>query len=116
MNMRLFFPLIRNNTHSIFESTYDSDNLNYQTTKDGRHFLEVETPGFNKGNLLVNFDITKSQLTIEGKHENRSIKKSYFLGENVSASDLKIELIDGILTIFIEKHKAKSSIIPIKIV
>lgn len=108
------FSSTRTNTSS-YRAYSTSDELIYQ----------IEAPGFNKNNLVVDFE--DSTITIKGEREIKGItekvdtvklNKSIALEtDGLELSKMKGEIVDGILTINIpfekvkEKKKSKISLI-----
>lgn len=65
-----------------------------QRNKDGNIEMEIEVPGFNKGNL--NVEISEGILTVEGKTDQRQIYKQFQLG---NVEDVNAIVKDGVLTL-----------------
>lgn len=88
--------------------------------KDEKRFYEIQVPGWKKEELKVTYDYLDKSLIIKGEKNNSekdvdvwhkiSFKKEMFIIQEkiesiLDPETIKIDLLDGILTISIEKHK-----------
>ena len=91
--------------------------------KDGQYILDINIPGYAKedvkvslynGTLTVSADHSSSaeEKSEDGKVIRRerftgSCKRSWYVGENVTDSDIKAAYKDGVLTISVPSEKQK---------
>ena len=91
--------------------------------KDGYYTLDVELPGYKKED--INMEIANGYLTIKAKHEVNdeekdtkgnlvrsersfgSCSRSFYVGSNIKASDIKARFENGILVITLPSEKQK---------
>jgi len=91
--------------------------------KDGYYTLEIELPGYKKED--VSMDIVDGMLTIKASHnvsqeekdskgnlvrsERRfgSCSRSFYVGENIKAEDIKAKFNDGMLNIVMPSKEQK---------
>lgn len=87
--------------------------------------LEIEMPGFNKEN--INLSLNDGYLTIEAEIKQKensedenhyirrerfygSVKRSYYVGKDVTEEDIKAQYNDGILSINVPKVQPKEKV------
>ena len=91
--------------------------------KDGSYILDIDLPGYKKED--VNIELDKGYLTISAKHEVSdeekdskgniirqersfgSCSRSFYVGSNIKASDIKARFENGILVITLPSEKQK---------
>ena len=89
--------------------------------KDGKYFLEIDIPGFDKDDIKI--ELQEGYLTItaekddekEDKHAkylkrerfSGMCSRSYYVGDNVKEEDIKANFKNGILTIEFPKEPEK---------
>jgi len=92
--------------------------------KDGYYNLDIELPGYNKEDVVM--DIVDGYLNIKASHnvsneekdakgnlirsERRfgSCSRSFYIGENIKAEDVKAKFENGILNIVMPSKEQKS--------
>lgn len=91
--------------------------------KDGQYLLDIELPGYNKEDVqaelkdgYLTIEANKDQ-TIENKDEKTnyvrkerytgSMKRTFYVGEEVKEEDVQAAFKDGILKVAIKKPEAK---------
>lgn len=107
-----FFPTVRN---SVMRTDIHEN--------DGCYTLDVELPGFKKENISL--DVDDGYLVIQAKNEmsneekNKkgeiirsersygSCSRSFYVGDNVKASDIKAKFDGGVLEVIVPKKEAK---------
>ncbi len=122
-----FAPDTRNDWFtSVLDPFGISDNGLMKTDiheKDGQYILDINIPGYAKedvkvslynGTLTVSADRSSSaeEKSEDGKVIRRerftgSCKRSWYVGENVTDSDIKAAYKDGVLTISVPSEKQK---------
>ena len=93
--------------------------------KDGYYTLDVELPGYKKED--INMEIANGYLTIKAKHEVSneekdakgnivrsersfgSCSRSFYVGSNIKACDIKARFENGILVVTLPSEKQKES-------
>ena len=107
------------------ESTYDSSVMRTDVyEKDGYYNLDIELPGYAKED--VQMDLVDGYLNIKASHnvsneekdakgnlirsERRfgSCSRSFYVGENIKAEDVKAKFDNGILNIVLPSKEQKS--------
>ena len=89
--------------------------------KDGKYFLEIDIPGFDKDDIKI--ELQEGYLTItaekddekEDKHAkylkrerfSGMCSRSYYVGDNVREEDIKANFKNGILTVEFPKEPEK---------
>ena len=91
--------------------------------KDGYYTLDVELPGYKKED--INMEIANGYLTIKAKHEVSneekdakgnlvrsersfgSCSRSFYVGSNIKACDIKARFENGILVVTLPSEKQK---------
>ena len=91
--------------------------------KDGFYTLDIELPGYKKED--INMEIANGYLTIKAKHEISSEEKeakgnlvrsernfgscsrSFYVGSNIKASDIKAKFESGMLVVTLPSEKQK---------
>ena len=89
--------------------------------KDGKYFLEIDIPGYDKEDIKI--ELHEGYLTVSAeKNEEKEDKhakylkrerfsgmcsRSYYVGENVNEEDIKANFKNGILTIEFTKEPEK---------
>ena len=89
--------------------------------KDGKYFLEIDIPGFDKDDIKI--ELQEGYLTItaekddekEDKHAkylkrerfSGMCSRSYYVGDNVKEEDIKANFKNGILTVEFPKEPEK---------
>ena len=91
--------------------------------KDGYYTLDIELPGYKKED--INMEIANGYLTIQAKHEVSneekdakgnlvrsersfgSCSRSFYVGSNIKASDIKARFENGMLTVTLPSEKQK---------
>ena len=92
--------------------------------KDGYYNLDIELPGYDKSDISMS--ITDGNLIINAKHEFTSeekdakgnlirsersfgsCSKSFYVGNNIKAEDVKASFDKGVLNIVIPTHEQKA--------
>lgn len=102
----------------LFPTRNDSMRSDIKETKDA-YLIDVEMPGFKKEDVKISFD--EGYLTIEAKkNEEKSegtkyickerrtemLNRSFYVG-NISESDIKAKMDNGLLNITVQKPKEK---------
>ena len=107
----LAYPTTVHSINSLNADIYENDKA---------YFLSVELPGFKKEDVSVELD--NGYLTINAKKEpddedvkylcrqrfSGQIRRSYYIGKNVSFEDVSASLADGLLKIAINKPKKEN--------
>ena len=93
------------------------------TEKDGRYNLAMDLPGFRKEDVKVS--LYDGTLTIEASRNNNSeekdrkgnvirqeryagsLRRSFYVGEEITEEDIKAKLAHGVLTLHIPKKEEK---------
>lgn len=91
--------------------------------KDGYYTLDIEVPGYKKED--VNMELSNGYLTIKATHNTTdeekdekgnlirsersfgSCTRSFYVGENIKASDVKAKFDNGMLTVVVPSSKQK---------
>lgn len=91
--------------------------------KDGQYLLDIELPGYSKEEVQA--ELKDGYLTIAAIRQNRvenenvktnyvrkerytgSMKRSFFVGEDVTEKDIQAGFKDGILKVIVNKPKPK---------
>ena len=92
--------------------------------KDGHYSLSIELPGFTKEE--INVDVIDGSLVIKAEHKEENEKKdekgnlisserhygscsrSFFIGRNVKATDIKAKFENGVLDISLPSQETKA--------
>lgn len=92
--------------------------------KDGYYNLDIELPGYDKSDISMS--ITDGNLIINAKHESSneekdakgnlirsersfgSCSRSFYVGENMKAEDVKASFDKGILSVIVPTQKQKA--------
>ena len=92
--------------------------------KDGYYNLDIELPGYDKSDISMS--ITDGNLVINAKHEETneekdekgnlirsersfgSCSRSFYVGNNMKAEDVKASFDKGVLNIVIPTHEQKA--------
>lgn len=92
-------------------------------SKDGNYIIDVELPGYQKEDISV--DLKNGYLSISAKHEANETEKdekgyiireersfgscsrSYYIGEDIKAEDIKAKFENGILTLNVPSIEKK---------
>ena len=92
--------------------------------KDDKYLLDIDLPGYSKEDIKISVDdgyLTVSAKKEESKEENEKgsyIKKerysgecqrSFYIGDDIEAEDVKASFKNGILTLDIPKKKTKKN-------
>ena len=111
-----FFPKVNNYSEGLMRTDV------YE--KDGYYNLDIELPGYNKED--VQLDIVDGYLNIKASHnvtneekdakgnlvrsERRfgSCSRSFYVGENIKAEDIKAKFENGMLNIVLPSKQQKS--------
>ena len=107
-----FFPIARN---TVMKTDIHEN--------DGYYTLDIELPGYKKENISL--DINNGYLTIKAKHEISneekdtkgnlvrsernfgSCSRSFYVGSNIKASDIKAKFESGMLVVTLPSEKQK---------
>lgn len=91
--------------------------------KDGQYLLDIELPGYSKEEVKA--ELKDGYLTIAAVRQNRveneevktnyvrkerytgSMKRSFFVGEDITEKDIQAGFKDGILKVIVNKPKPK---------
>lgn len=91
--------------------------------KDGYYTLDIEVPGYKKED--VNMELSNGYLTIKASHNTTdeekdekgnlirsersfgSCSRSFYVGENIKASDVKAKFDNGMLTVVVPSSEQK---------
>lgn len=91
--------------------------------KDGYYTLDIEVPGYKKED--VNMELSNGYLTIKASHNTTdeekdekgnlirsersfgSCTRSFYVGENIKASDVKAKFDNGMLTVVVPSSEQK---------
>ena len=92
--------------------------------KDGYYNLDIELPGYDKSDISMS--ITDGNLIVNAKHEYTneekdakgnlirsersfgSCSRSFYVGNNMKAEDVKASFDKGILTVIVPTHEQKA--------
>lgn len=118
--------------YDLFDDMFDGFMPKLQTNvmktdvheKDGYYNIDIDLPGYDKSDITMS--ITDGNLVISAKHEQTSEEKdekgnlirsersfgscsrSFYVGNNMKAEDVKASFDKGVLNIVIPTHEQKA--------
>ena len=93
--------------------------------KKDKYLIDIDLPGYNKDNVKISVDdgYLTVQATIDSNHEEKengrfvrrerytgSCSRSFYVGENVTESEIKAKFKNGTLTIEVPKKEEKKEL------
>ena len=100
------------------ERAFDKMRTDVKETKDG-FLMTIDMPGFNKED--INLSLEDGYLTVKAERKEKeeesdryvrrerqmSIKRSYYVGENLAPEDIKAKYDNGVLELNVPKKEEK---------
>lgn len=113
-----------NNVFDIYTTPAFSGDLKYNkdeyyvSSDDKQYTLEMSMPGISKENLKI--DVEEGMLVVQATTTSKSravknVKKSWYIDENIDASNIAAKLENGLLTVILPKSKPNKKSIPITV-
>jgi HSP20 family molecular chaperone IbpA len=113
------FDWFNNVSLDVFSQKSNRFNFEHESSlnEDGSLSIFIEIPGIKESNLKIS--IFENEIAIEGKREtkfsNKIVSHSLSIPIGFSSENIKAELIDGVLTLTLQKNNEVKSVKIIKI-